>query len=146
MVCLCISLYCVGGILVCLPYMSNSLFSGGIWYCFLCPLHFHHVGPTQDLLASYVISLFESAVAEHIAMTQVCVSVRQWWLTNVKYLRLSLNTSWALAFCIDVHVCTSSKVIGKNEEEIICLQKKEYIHGQRCERTTMAAKCQYEML
>ena len=28
-----------------------------------------------------------------------------------KYLWLSLNTSWALVFCIDTHVSTISKVI-----------------------------------
>ena len=35
----------------------------------------------------------------------------QIWLINVKHLWLSLNTSWALVFCIDTHVCTTSKVI-----------------------------------
>ena len=42
------------------------------------------------------------------------------WLTNVKYLWLSLNTLWALAFCIDTHVYTISKVIGIYEEKEIC--------------------------
>ena len=34
------------------------------------------------------------------------------WLTNVKYLWVSLNTSWALVF-----MCTISKVIGINGGE-----------------------------
>ena len=41
---------------------------------------------------------------------------KQVWLRNVKYLRLSLNTSWALVFCIDTHVCTISKFIGRYKE------------------------------
>ena len=41
----------------------------------------------------------------------------QMWLTNVKYLWLSLNTSWVLVFCVDTHVCTISKVIGINKEK-----------------------------
>ena len=36
----------------------------------------------------------------------------QMWLTNVKHLWLSLDTSWPLVFCIDRHVCTRSKVVG----------------------------------
>ena len=43
------------------------------------------------------------------------------WLTNVKYLWLSLNTSCILIFCIDTHVCTVIKVIGINKEKEICL-------------------------
>ena len=38
-------------------------------------------------------------------------------LTSVKYLRLSLKSSWALVFCIDTHVCTISKVVGLNKEK-----------------------------
>ena len=37
--------------------------------------------------------------------------MEQIWLTNVKYLWLSLNTLWALVFYIDIHVCTIQKVL-----------------------------------
>ena len=39
------------------------------------------------------------------------------WLTNVNYLWLPLNTSKLLVFCIDMYVCTISKVIGISEEQ-----------------------------
>ena len=46
------------------------------------------------------------------------MSGNQIWLTNVKYLWLSLNTLWALVFCTDI-VSTISEVIGiKGEKEI----------------------------
>ena len=36
----------------------------------------------------------------------------QIWLTNVKFLWLSLNTSKPLVFCIDTNVCRISKVMA----------------------------------
>ena len=39
------------------------------------------------------------------------------WLTNTKYLWLSLNTSWALVFCIDINICTISREIGVKKEK-----------------------------
>ena len=53
------------------------------------------------------------------------------WNTNIKYLRLSLNTSWALVFCVHTFWCTISKVVGKNKKIDICLPNKEYISGHR---------------
>ena len=44
---------------------------------------------------------------------------------------MSFNTSWAVVFCIDTHVCTISKVIGINEEEEICLPNRETLSGHR---------------
>ena len=38
----------------------------------------------------------------------------QMWLPNIKYLYLSLNTSEALAFCIDTHVSMILNVNGIN--------------------------------
>ena len=35
----------------------------------------------------------------------------QMWFTNVINLWLSLNTSWALVFYVDTHVCAILKVI-----------------------------------
>ena len=55
----------------------------------------------------------------------------QIWLTNVKHLWLSLNTSWELVFCIDSLVCINSEVTGINTKTEICLPKKEYITGHR---------------
>ena len=43
----------------------------------------------------------------------------QIWLTDAKYLWLSLNSSWV--FCIDTCVYTISKVIGMNgENKYVC--------------------------
>ena len=50
---------------------------------------------------------------------------QQVWLANVKYLWLSLITSWALVFCIDTDVFTISK--GKE----IFISNKEYVRGHR---------------
>ena len=50
-------------------------------------------------------------------------------LTNVKYLWVSLNTSWALVFCLDTHVWTISKVTGINEKNEIYPSNREYISG-----------------
>ena len=36
-------------------------------------------------------------------------------LLNVQYLSMSHNRSYTLAFCIDPHVCTVSKHIGRYE-------------------------------
>ena len=41
----------------------------------------------------------------------------QVWPTNVKYLWLSLNSSWGLLFCIDACVSILSKVISINMEK-----------------------------
>ena len=41
----------------------------------------------------------------------------QIWFTSVKYLWLSLNTSWILLFCIDTCVCTITNVTGINVEK-----------------------------
>ena len=62
-------------------------------------------------------------------------------LTNIKYLWLSLKTSFVLVFYIYTHVCTISKVIGINEEKVICLPNMEYKSGQRLERINMIVKC-----
>ena len=63
------------------------------------------------------------------------------WLTNVKYLLLSLNTSWPLVFCIYIyiHVCTISKITTINEEKEIHLPNREYLSGDRWER--MVVRC-----
>ena len=47
------------------------------------------------------------------------------WLTNVKYLWLLPNTSWTLVSCIDIHVCTVSKVISIKRNKVIYLPNKE---------------------
>ena len=63
-------------------------------------------------------------------------------LTDVKYLWLSLSTSWALVFSIDTHVYTISKDIGINKEKEIYLLNRESIKsGHRLERTNMVSKC-----
>ena len=49
------------------------------------------------------------------------------WLTNIKYLWLSLNTSWPLVFCIDTHLFTISNAIGINKENEICQPNRENI-------------------
>ena len=56
--------------------------------------------------------------------------MEQIWHTNEKYFRLSLNTSWALVFCICTYVY-SFKGIGINQEKEICLPNKEYISGHK---------------
>ena len=63
------------------------------------------------------------------------------WLSNVKCLWLSTNTSWALVFCIYTHVCIITNYIGTINENEIYLPNKESISGHRCERTNMAYKC-----
>ena len=35
--------------------------------------------------------------------------------------------SWPLIFCVDIHVCTISKVIDIYKEKEICLPNKEYM-------------------
>ena len=62
-----------------------------------------------------------------------------------KIFELTLNTSWALVFCIDTHVSTISKGIGINKEKGMHLPKKQYISCLRCERTHVASKCQIFM-
>ena len=47
------------------------------------------------------------------------------WLTHATYLWLSLNTSWALVFCIDTHLCTVFKFTGTNKGKEICLPNME---------------------
>ena len=44
-------------------------------------------------------------------------------LTNVKYLWLSPNTSWAVVFCIDIHMYAISKVICINKEKEMCAKQ-----------------------
>ena len=60
--------------------------------------------------------------------------------TNVKYWWLSLNPSWGLIFCKDVHVCTIWKVFSINTEKEICLSSREYTSVYRWERINMVAK------
>ena len=38
------------------------------------------------------------------------------WLTNLKYLWLSPNTSLTLVFSKNMHLCTISKIFGMNKE------------------------------
>ena len=40
------------------------------------------------------------------------------WLTDVKYLSLSLNTTWTLVFLIDTHVYRISKITDINKEYV----------------------------
>ena len=53
------------------------------------------------------------------------------WLTSVEYFGLTFNTSWPLVFCIDMHVCTISKVVAIKKEKEICLSDKEYKSGHK---------------
>ena len=39
---------------------------------------------------------------------------------DVKYVRLSLNTSWALASCSHVHLCTIPKVLAEIRKKNVC--------------------------
>ena len=50
-----------------------------------------------------------------------------------------------ISIFIDIHVYTISNVIGLNKENEISLPNKESIGGHRCERTTLAAKCEMFM-
>ena len=66
----------------------------------------------------------------YVCLLYVCgyVSVKeQIWLPSVKYLWLSLNTSWAWALCIDSNVWNISNVIGMNKKKQTCLPDKEYV-------------------
>ena len=49
---------------------------------------------------------------------------------KVKYLRMPLNTSWALVFFINTCVY-NFKGIGINQEKEICLPNKEYISDHK---------------
>ena len=64
------------------------------------------------------------------------------WLPNVKHLRLSLKTSWALVFCIHTHVHTISKVLAYQENEL-CLPNKEYISYHKWERINVLSNAYY---
>ena len=44
-----------------------------------------------------------------------------------------LNTSWALVFGLDTHVCTVSNIID-NTENKISLPNKEYLNGHWCDK------------
>ena len=50
---------------------------------------------------------------------------------NVKYLWLSLNTSWALLFFIHTCICPISRITNVIKENEICLPEKEYVSGHR---------------
>ena len=51
---------------------------------------------------------------------------------------VSLSTSWGSLFCIDIHVCKISKLIGINNGKSLNMQ---YITGHRYEkRKNMVAK------
>ena len=60
-------------------------------------------------------------------------------LTDVTYLWLVPNTSFALVFCINTHVYNLKSYWHKKENEV-CLLNKEYINGHRWERINMATK------
>ena len=62
------------------------------------------------------------------------------WLSNIKYLKLSLKTSWTFVFCIDTHVFTVSNIISIKKKEIY-LSNKECINDHGQERVNMVAKC-----
>ena len=47
--------------------------------------------------------------------------------------------------CIDTHVWTVPKVVGKNKEKEICLLNKEYTNCHWWEITRMSAKCKIFM-
>ena len=54
--------------------------------------------------------------------------MKEWtWLSDVKYFQLSLNTSQALALCIDVHVYIFSIIIDINEKKLIYVSNKEFM-------------------
>ena len=53
------------------------------------------------------------------------------WLTNVKYLWLPINTSWALVFCFDTHIFTIPQIICINNEKVVSLPNKEYVSGHK---------------
>ena len=46
---------------------------------------------------------------------------------------------------IHMHMCTFSKDIGINMEKEICVLNKEFISGQKHEKTNVAAKCEIFM-
>ena len=60
---------------------------------------------------------------------------------NWKNICNPLNTSRALALCIDTHMCTNSEIICMNEEKNRCVSNKEFLSDHRYERTNITASC-----